>query len=160
MKSDFGDDLLPKRATPGSAGYDFYFPLRHQEYMPVNVKATDEYVFIDTGIHLEDGDLQPDEVMILVPKSGIGKRTGFYFSNTLGVIDSDYRDSIKCYFNTEKGILDLKRGDAFMQGIILKFGLLPGDRPVLEERTGGFGSTAEPVAEKRRGRRPKVETDE
>jgi dUTP pyrophosphatase len=128
--------------------------------MPVNVKATNEYIFIDTGIHLEDGDLQPDEVMILFPKSGIGTRTGFYFSNTLGVIDSDYRGSIKCYFNTEMGILDLNRGDAFMQGIIFKFSLLPGDKPVLEERTGGFGSTAEPIAEKKRGRKPKVTEDE
>lgn len=160
MKSDFGDDLLPKRATPGSAGYDFYYPYKRQEYMPMNVRASGQYFCIDTGIHLEDGDLQPDEVLVLFPKSGIGKRNGFYFSNTLGVIDNDYRDSIKCYFNTEMSILELKRGDAFMQGIIFKFGLLPGDKPVLEKRTGGFGSTAEPIAEKKRGRKPKVTEDE
>lgn len=165
MRSDYGDDLLPRRATPGSAGYDFYYPGNMIEYMPSNVKAVDQYYYIDTGIHLEEGDLQPDEVLLLMPKSGIGKRTGFYLSNTIGVIDSDYRDSIKVYFNTEKGILPLKHGDAFMQGIIVKFGLFPKDKPVLEERNGGFGSTAAPVAEqqqqeKKRGRRPKVSADE
>ncbi len=160
MKSDFGDDLLPRRATPGSAGYDFFYPGKHMDYMPANVKSTDQYQYIDTGIHLEDGDLQPDEVLILMPKSGIGKRTGFYLSNTIGVIDSDYRDSIKVYFNIEKGILSLKHGDAFMQGIIVKFGRFPCDEPVLDKRDGGFGSTAEPVQEKKRGRKPKVATDE
>lgn len=169
MISDYGDDLLPRRATPGSAGYDFFYPGKQMEYLPSNVKAVDQYYCIDTGIHLEEGDLQPDEVLLLMPKSGIGKRTGFYLSNTIGVIDSDYRDSIKCYFNTEKGILPLKHGDAFMQGIIVKFGTFPQDRPVLEKREGGFGSTAEAVRdaiqetgtqdapiEKKRGRRPKV----
>ena len=173
MRSDYGDDLLPRRATPGSAGYDFFYPGKQMEYFPSNVKAVDAYYCIDTGIHLEEGDLQPDEVLLLMPKSGIGKRTGFYLSNTIGVIDSDYRDSIKCYFNTEKGILDLRRGMAFMQGIIVKFGTFPQDRPVLEKREGGFGSTAEAVqeviqetgtqdapVEKKRGRKPKVNADE
>jgi dUTP pyrophosphatase len=165
MISDYGDDLLPRRATPGSAGYDFFFPKR-MECFPMDVKAVDSYYEVDTGIHLEEGDLQPDEVLLLMPKSGIGKRTGFYLSNTVGVIDSDYRDSIKAYFNIEKGILDLKRGDAFMQGVIVKFGTFPQDKPVLEKRTGGFGSTADSVKEaiqedvvaepKKRGRRSKV----
>lgn len=157
MKSDFGDDLLPRRATPGSAGYDFFFTNKLECY-PLNVKAADRYYVIDTGIHLEEGDLQPDEVMLLVPRSSFGFKYGFYLANTIGVIDSDYRDSIKVAFNTEKSILNLKRGDRFMQGIIVKFGLLPQDRPIAEERTGGIGSTDEPP--KKRGRKPKVEKDE
>lgn len=169
MISEYGDELMPRRATPGSAGYDFFYPGKQMEYFPSNVKAVDQYYYIDTGIRLEDGDLQPDEVLLLMPKSGIGKRTGFYLSNTIGVVDSDYRDTIKVYFNTEKGILDLRRGMAFMQGIIVKFGTFPQDKPVLEERSGGFGSTADAVqdviqetgaqnapVEKKRGRRPKV----
>ncbi len=196
MKSDFGDDLLPRRATPGSAGYDFFFPKR-LECFPLNVKASDSYYVVDTGIHLEEGDLQPDEVMLLVPRSSLGFKYGFYLANSIGVIDSDYRDSIKVSFNIEKSILNLKRGDRFMQGIIVKFGLLPQDHPIQNERTGGIGSTdnapadvpdeklvmkadadpdtAERILEamddtppvivteqpvKRRGRKPKVESDE
>lgn len=159
MISDYGEQYLPRRATVGSAGYDIFSP-RNMEVFPMNVKATDEYYIIDTGLHLEDGDLAEDEYLMIVPKSGIGTRTGFYLANGTGIIDSDYRGSIKVYFNIEKSILDIKKGDAIVQAIIMKRGTFGWEkRPDLERGEGGFGST-EANAVKKRGRKPKVDEDE
>ena len=165
MISDYGEQYMPKRATKGSAGYDFFSPVK-MECFPLDVKASDSYYVIDTGIHLEDGDLEEDEFIMMVPKSGIGTRTGFYLANGTGIIDSDYRGNIKVFFNTEKSILNIKKGDAFVQGIIMKRGRFAFEKePEKERGEGGFGSTNAAVAEeepvKKRGRKPKeVSKDE
>lgn len=146
MKSDFGDEFLPRKATPGSAGYDFYSTMTI-EIFPANVKAVDEYYCIDTGIHLEDGDLAADEALLILPRSSYGVKYGFYLANGTGLIDSDYRDSIKVYFNTEKSILSLKKGDRFVQGVVVKVGTIGGTKavpaPLQRKRKGGIGSTGE-----------------
>lgn len=148
MISEFGEEYLPKRATEHSAGYDFYSPRNIRDVSPVNIK-TGEYYLVDTGIRLEDGDLADDEVMLIVPRSSLGFKYGFYLSNTVGVIDSDYRDTIKLAFNIEKDLFDIKKGDRIAQGIIVKYGTLGAaaglDREVkpTRKRRGGLGSTGE-----------------
>jgi dUTP pyrophosphatase len=145
MKCKFGDEYIPKRATPGSAGYDFFSPVK-REIMPIEVKAVDEFQYIDTGVYLEDGDLAEDEVLLILPRSSFGMKYGFYLANGVGVIDSDYRDTIKVYFNTEKSILTLNKGDRFLQGIVVKTGTIGGKKraeedTVRKKRRGGYGST-------------------
>ena len=126
---------LPRRSTKHSAGYDFYLP--HD----IDIVAG-EQVIVDTGIALEDGDLEHDEVMLLFPRSSLGMKYGFRFLNSVGVIDSDYRDTIKAGITVSKD-MHLKKGDRFMQGIIFSFCKMYKEMEPQNERVGGIGSTGQ-----------------
>ena len=129
---------LPKRATVGSAGYDFYIPA-------ALTLAPGETAKIPTGIRaaMENG-----WVLQLFPRSGLGFKYRVQLNNTVGIIDSDYYYSdneghilIKITnANTEGKTLTLAAGEAFAQGIFLPFGITKDD-DVTEIRNGGFGST-------------------
>lgn len=133
MKSNYGHDLLPRRATKYSAGYDFKMPYE------VTIGAG-QTVVIDSGISLEEGDLKFDEVMLLMPRSSLGIKYGVRLRNTIGVIDADYRDTIKIALVADSPVT-LLRGEKVMQGIITKFGLIPQEIKPESERKGGLGST-------------------
>lgn len=124
---------LPRRMTKYSGGYDFFLP--HD----VNLKAG-ETIVVDSGICLEDGDLEHDEVMLLFPRSSLGMKYGFRFLNSVGVIDSDYRDTIKAGITVSRN-MHLNKGDRFMQGIVFSFCRIPNEIEPQQERTGGLGST-------------------
>lgn len=69
---------LPKRATTGSAGYDFYAPID----LVIN---KDEVLKFPTGIKCYmDGDV----VLQLYPRSGLGFKYGMQLYNTCGIIDA------------------------------------------------------------------------
>lgn len=129
------DAGIPRRMTKYSGGYDFFLP--HD----VNLKAG-EMIVVDSGICLEDGDLSHDEVMLLFPRSSLGMKYGFRFLNSVGVIDSDYRDTIKAGITVSKD-MHLNKGDRFMQGIIVRYGRIPGEVEPQNERVGGIGSTGQ-----------------
>ena len=75
------DELkLPKRATRGSAGYDFYLPFSLQ------LKPGESFK-VPTGIRVE---MKEDWVLKLYPRSGLGFKFRLQLNNTGGVIDSDY----------------------------------------------------------------------
>ena len=127
---------LPKRATAGSAGYDFVSTL--DVTIPAGGTA-----LIPTGIRAE---MEPGWVLLLFPRSSLGFKYGMRLSNTVGVIDSDYA------FAKNEGHIMVKlrnplsepvtigRGERFCQGVFLPFGTAEEDE-VLTGRTGGFGST-------------------
>ena len=127
---------LPKRATAGSAGYDFVSPLE------VTVPAGGD-ALIPTGIRAE---MEPGWVLMLFPRSSLGFRHALRLSNTVGVIDSDYA------FAKNEGHIMVKlrnplpepvtigRGERFCQGVFLPYGTAE-EENVLTQRTGGFGST-------------------
>lgn len=129
---------LPRRATVGSAGYDFV--------CPVDVTlAPGGAVTIPTGIRCE---LQPGWVLMLFPRSGLGFRHQLCLANTVGVIDSDYFGAaneghiLVRIVNRGDHTLTLTRGERFCQGIFLPHGLAAEDT-VQDERRGGFGSTSQ-----------------
>lgn len=130
---------LPKRATKGSAGYDFYLPIA------ICLKPG-ETIKIPTGIRAQ---MCEDWVLCLVPRSGLGFKYRLQLNNTVGVIDSDYfgSDNEGHIFakitndSNENKELVLNAGDAFMQGIFLPYGIVEDD-DVEEVRNGGFGSTS------------------
>jgi dUTP pyrophosphatase len=74
---------LPKRATKGSAGYDFesptYFELKPQEKI---------VIFTDVKAYMED-----DKVLLLFIRSSIGTKKDLILTNGTGVIDSSYADN-------------------------------------------------------------------
>ena len=129
---------LPKRATAGSAGYDFFAPARIS-------LAPGETVKIPTGIRVW---MEPEWVLKCYPRSGLGFKFRLQLNNTVGIIDSDYYYSdneghifakITNYSNEGK-TLEVKAGDGFMQGIFVEYGITLDD-DVTEVRNGGFGST-------------------
>ena len=129
---------LPKRATKGSAGYDFYSPLAF-------TLAPGETIKIPTGIRAW---MQEDYVLMVFPRSGLGFKYRLQLNNTVGIIDSDYYGSdneghifIKITNDSNEGkVLELAKGNGFAQGIFLPFGITQEDE-VTDKRNGGFGST-------------------
>jgi len=129
---------LPKRATKGSAGYDFYSPLEF-------TLKPGETIKIPTGIR---AFMREDYVLMLFPRSGLGFKYRLQLNNTVGIIDSDYYYSdneghifIKLTNDSNEGKeLSVPMGQGFAQGIFLQFGITEDD-DVTELRNGGFGST-------------------
>ena len=129
---------LPKRATSGSAGYDFYAPFDI-------VLKPGETAKIPTGIRawIEDG-----WVLKLYPRSGLGFKFRLQLNNTVGIIDSDYYKSdneghifIKITNDTNEGkTIEIPAGTGFAQGIFVEYGITIDD-DADGVRNGGFGST-------------------
>ena len=126
----------PKRATFGSCGYDFYSPMEY-ELIP------GKWTVIDTGVRLTDEDICEDFdkwFMMLVPRSGLSFHYGLRIRNTVGIIDMDYRDTLKASVTVDEPYT-LEVGERFAQGIILPFGTFENEIKPTESRKGGFGST-------------------
>ena len=71
---------MPKRATAGSAGYDFVSPL------DVTIEP-DGTALIPTGIRTE---MEPGWVLVLFPRSSLGFKHGIRLANSACIIDSHY----------------------------------------------------------------------
>ena len=139
LRGYYDDIQLPKRGSKGSAGYDFFSPvpfeLRSEDY-------GDVYVTIPLGVRA----VAPEDMfLMIVPRSGVGFKTGAYLANTVGIIDSDYIISpneghimirVCSGFNN----LPVHKGDRLVQGIFLRF-YTTDDDDAQDVRKGGFGST-------------------
>lgn len=129
---------LPRRATKGSAGYDFFAPFTFNLHPGETIK-------IPTGIRVK---MDEDWVLTLYPRSGLGFKYRLQMNNTVGIIDSDYFDSdneghifIKMTNATNEGkTIEVPRGTGFAQGIFLEYGITVDDE-VSDVRNGGLGST-------------------
>ena len=129
---------LPRRATVGSAGYDFY------STVDFDLKPG-ETITIPTGIRVK---INEGWMLCLFPRSGLGFKFRLQLNNTVGIIDSDYSESdneghifVKITNDTNTGkTISLKRGDGFVQGIFIPYGLTEDDNTP-EKRNGGMGST-------------------
>lgn len=139
IKKLYDDIILPKRATKGSAGYDFFM-------IDACMIKQGETLLIPTGIRV---NMEPDFCLCIFPRSGLGFKYRLQLDNTVGIIDSDYYYSdneghifikVTCDAKEDVSLL-LKKGSAFAQGIFLPFGLTIDD-DTTEERNGGFGSTS------------------
>lgn len=129
---------LPKRATKGSAGYDFY--------APYDITLTPgQTAKIPTGMRAK---MEPGWVLMLFPRSGLGFKYRLQLNNTVGIIDEDYFYSdneghifAKVTNDSNEGkLLQIKAGEGFVQGIFLPFGITMNDN-CDGVRNGGFGST-------------------
>ena len=136
---DMYDSLeLPKRATKGSAGYDFYAPFSVSLPPASTIK-------IPTGIRVK---MDEDWVLKVYPRSGLGFKYRLQMNNTVGIIDSDYFYSdneghifIKMTNDSNEGkTVDVAAGTGLVQGIFLEYGITVDDEAD-GVRNGGFGST-------------------
>lgn len=133
----YNDIILPKRATLGSAGYDFHvitkFTLRPGEtkIIPTGIKAYmdfDEYL----GIHI---------------RSSLAIKYGIVLVNQEGIIDADYYNNsdneghiMIAIKNTSDTPHVFEKGDKVAQGIFQKY-LVADDDNVDTVRKGGIGSS-------------------
>ena len=138
IKDVYDGIKLPKRATTGSAGYDFFAPIDF--YLKPN-----QTIKIPTGIR---SFMKNDQVLMLFPRSGLGFKYRMQLNNTIGVVDSDYKNSdneghifakITNDTNEDKTIT-VNVGEGFIQGIFLQYGITEDDNAD-GIRNGGFGST-------------------
>lgn len=134
----YDEIVLPKRATTGSAGYDFKVPFS------ITLKPN-ETIKIPTGIRVK---MESNWVLLLFPRSSLGFKYRMQLDNTVGVIDSDY------YYSDNEGHIILKitndtkenkellieANKGICQGIFFEFGITIDDE-TREKRNGGFGST-------------------
>lgn len=129
---------LPKRATKGSAGYDFYAPI------DLRIEKGKE-MLVPTGIRVK---MEENYVLMLFPRSSLGFKYRLQLNNTVGIIDSDYYNAkneghIFCKLTNdthEDKVVEVEKGAGMVQGIFVPFGITIDDE-VTEERVGGFGST-------------------
>ncbi len=129
---------LPRRATAGSAGYDFYAPANI-------ILEPGQTVRIPTGIRVW---MEPEWVLKCYPRSGLGFKYRLQLNNTVGIIDSDYYYSdneghifAKITNDSNEGkTVSIAAGEGFMQGIFVEYGITLDD-DATEIRNGGFGST-------------------
>lgn len=153
-----GDVEIPRRATIGSAGYDFFAP-KDYELRP------GEWTLIDTGVsvggkrvkmelsHFKKTGIRRKLKLVtntylvdrwemnVYPRSGISSRIGLRIKTTVGVIDQDYMDTIQLLVTVDEPYT-LKKGERFVQGVIYPFAtFFPEMMTPKEERNGGHGST-------------------
>lgn len=133
---NYNSVLLPRRATSGSAGYDFF---ASEEII---IPAHSERLVL-TGIRAE---ILNGWVLCVFPRSGLGFKYGISLKNTVGIIDSDYFFSsneghiMVMLSNPSDSDVIIYEGKAFAQGVFLPFGITEDDEASLS-RDGGFGST-------------------
>ncbi len=135
----YSEIKLPRRATAGSAGYDFFSTLDFE-------LAPGETATVPTGIRAR---IDEGWVLCLYPRSGLGFKFRLQLNNTVGIIDSDYYNSdneghifIKITNDTNMNkTVKIARGDGFVQGIFTPYGITVDD-DADGVRNGGFGSTS------------------
>ena len=138
IRSIYDKIQLPKRATSGSAGYDFFSP----SSFTLQPNFTEN---IPTGIRVK---IDEGWVLKCYPRSGLGFKYRLQLNNTVGVIDSDYyySDNVGHIFlkvtncTNEGKTIKINSGDRFAQGIFVQYGITYDD-DTDAVRNGGFGST-------------------
>ena len=133
----YNEIKLPQRATKGSAGYDFYSPID----FTLNPQET---IKVPTGVRvkIEDGWF-----LSIFPRSSLGFKHGLSMPTSVSVIDGDYFNAdneghimVKLRNNGTKSVR-VNKGDGFVQGVFVPFGITLDDNTTTE-RTGGIGSTS------------------
>lgn len=130
--------VLPVRSSEDSAGHDFVIT------EDICLKPG-ESISISTGIRAQ---IIPGWVLMIMPRSGLGSKFRMQLNNTIGVIDGDYFNAdneghIKATITNdglENKNLILSKGDRFLQGVFMPYGITQDDNP-LGKRTGGHGSS-------------------
>jgi dUTP pyrophosphatase len=97
----------PKAMTSGAAGLDMY---------AAAIEETATTVIYDTGIAIQ---LHANTAGLLLPRSSTYK-SGQILSNSCGLVDSDYRGTIKFIYYKIPGSTKFEVGDRIGQLLIIK----------------------------------------
>ena len=131
--------VMPRRATPGSAGADLYACIDQEVTI-----APGGLAMIPTGlaIGLEDSGC----AAFLFARSGLGVKHGICLSNGVGVVDSDYRGEICVGLcNVSDKPYTVTPGERIAQMVIMPVicadFIQAEDLDKTERGEGGFGSS-------------------
>ena len=134
---NYSDIILPKRSTRNSAGYDFY------SVISFNLNPGERKI-IPTGVRVI---MNSDEYLSIFIRSSLGFKYNIRMCNQVGIIDADYYGNsdngghiFVCLENEGDSVLEIKKGDRFVQGIFMPF-LITDDDVAIDSRLGGIGST-------------------
>ena len=132
------DAIIPKRATPGSAGYDLHT-------VDDVVIPTRTWKAIETGIMIQ---CPVDHYARIAPRSGLAFKQGL--DVLAGVVDSDYRSTIKVILiNNGPEAVTIEKGSRIAQLIFERIStpdlieVPAADLTNTERGQGGFGSTGQ-----------------
>ncbi|MBM3346019.1 MAG: dUTP diphosphatase [Betaproteobacteria bacterium] len=132
---------LPAHATPGSAGLD----LRACIDKPMVIQPGDT-ALISSGmaLHLADSGL----AAMVLPRSGLGHKSGIVLGNLVGLIDSDYQGPLMVsMWNRGKQAFTIQPMDRIAQLVVVpvvqvRLNVVE-EFTVSERGSGGFGSTGQ-----------------
>ena len=131
---------IPTRATVGSAGID----LRACIDEPILIKAG-ESVLVGTGISIYIKD--PNYAGVILPRSGLGSKSGIVLGNLVGLIDSDYQGELMVsVWNRSREDYVLEPATKFAQYVVVpvvtpRFSLVEDFDTRTLRNVSGFGST-------------------
>ena len=134
------DAVIPTKAYPSDTGYDLTIT-KLEKIIRYPTDPAMDVVMFDTGIAVACSEGYYTEV---VPRSSLSK-TGYMLANSVGIIDSSYRGSIKIVLTGDKNLRNLQLPFKGFQLIIRK--RIDAEVEVVDELDetvrgdGGFGST-------------------
>lgn len=133
--------MVPSYATDGSGCFDFYADtggLGHSR------QTHHQSIIVDTGLAFE---IPEGWVMQIFSRSGDGFKYDTRLANCVGIIDSDYRGSLKVKLtrDSESPIGLVNHGDRIAQGMLVRAEQVNFvecfELSETERGTGGFSST-------------------
>ncbi len=131
--------MLPHYATPGAAGLD----LRACVEAPLTLQPGESQL-VSSGIAIHLGD--PAYAAMVLPRSGLGAKSGIVLGNLVGLIDSDYQGPLMVsLWNRGKAAFTIQPLDRIAQLVVVP--VLQVEFEVVEDfaasarGAGGFGST-------------------
>jgi dUTP pyrophosphatase len=138
------DAIVPVHQTAGAACFDLHSVLEDDVHLnhglTVNPGTSE---VIRTGLAFE---VPAGYVMLIYSRSGHGFKNGVRLSNSVGVIDSDYRGEIKvALHNDSRAKFKVANGDRIAQAMLMpvpRLNIVETEQLSETERgAGGFGST-------------------
>ena len=131
--------MLPHYASAGAAGLD----LRACLEKPLALEPGESQL-VSSGIAIHVGD--PGYAAVILPRSGLGAKSGIVLGNLVGLIDSDYQGPLMVsLWNRGKAAFTVQPLDRIAQLIVVP--VVQVEFEVVEEFSasargaGGFGST-------------------
>ena len=114
VKQEYKDNpelLIPKRSTSGSAGYDLIYPYDYKVRLYPN-----ETLIVNSFVKV---DMPKDVVCKMYIRSSIGIKRGIGLANGTGIIDSDFKDSIKIpiinYLGSKRNGYTFSHGEFYIE---------------------------------------------
>lgn len=159
IKPHVANFIAPKRGSAQAAGLDIF--------AQDDIVITEETQLVDLGF---SAAVPEGYAAVLLPRSGSGAKFNMQLSNTLGLIDSDYRGPWKAalhlgnkgtegthlengdmnnYLGRCDRVYAFRRGEAMCQMIFIEVPLMDvcvsdEELPTTDRGDGGFGSTDKP----------------
>jgi len=131
--------MLPHYASSGAAGLDLRACL--DEELVLNAG---ESQLVSSGIAIHIGD--PGYAAVILPRSGLGAKSGIVLGNLVGLIDSDYQGPLMVsVWNRSRSAFAIQPLDRIAQLVVVP--VVQVEFQVVEEfaassrGSGGFGST-------------------